>query len=453
MQVESPEYSRLEALYMQFEGLIPITHLCNGDGIALTTFNGNKSRPIHRWFTYKEGFSSTLYPWLVSKLSLVTERPIRVLDPFCGVGTSLLSAQFSIAPVHEALLGIEVNPFVAWVAKVKANWSLYNSEIIRALIPELVTKLHSISASDDKKTPLLLSTVNNPDYFDPGKLGKLLAIRDFIESTIPLPEKDFFILGWSAVLELASNLRKDGRALRRVENRISTPVEKLLEDQWHLMFQDLLLAKGTLIPNALTPITIYNEDGRTLSSLSRATAEQFDLILYSPPYPNNIDYSEVYKVELWLNGFVDTQEKFKELRLSTLRSHPSVSFPQTNYMAALNATSWPVRLTDALISALPKDSNYTWRSRLFRGYIEDMYLSLVNQYELTKTNGHVICVIGNSVHGNSHYQYCIAADLFIASLAQIIGFDIEELVIAREFTRRGLHSTFSRESVLIFRKP
>jgi DNA modification methylase len=33
----------------------------------------------------------------------------------------------------------------------------------------------------------------------------------------------------------------------------------------------------------------------------------FDLILTSPPYPNNIDYSEVYKLELWLLGFIDKQ--------------------------------------------------------------------------------------------------------------------------------------------------
>jgi len=42
-------------------------------------------------------------------------------------------------------------------------------------------------------------------------------------------------------------------------------------------------------------------DGRTLQ-IPELGGKAFDLIIYSPPYLNNIDYSEVYKLELWLSA-------------------------------------------------------------------------------------------------------------------------------------------------------
>ena len=35
--------------------------------------------------------------------------------------------------------------------------------------------------------------------------------------------------------------------------------------------------------------------------------------LLLPPYLNCIDYSEVYKLELWLMGFVSDQKRFREV--------------------------------------------------------------------------------------------------------------------------------------------
>jgi hypothetical protein len=59
--------------YINFQNEIPIS---NGDPDlwALPHFNGNKSLPIHRWFTYKEGFSANLLDWLCKAYSAVLVR-------------------------------------------------------------------------------------------------------------------------------------------------------------------------------------------------------------------------------------------------------------------------------------------------------------------------------------------------------------------------------------------
>lgn len=440
-------YRHLENLYADFQAALPIHRSTNNATQALTTFNGNKSQPIHRWFTFKEGFSAALFPWLINKLDIPQNGNFSILDPFCGVATSLLSAQLGNIPSLNNLIGIEINPFIAWVAETKLNWRLYDIQQIKSTIPDLIRQIKS-PGKIESEIPSL-STINNPTYFERGRLKDLIRTRDIIRANIPEPEQDFFLLGWSSIIEAASNLRKDGRALRLVSHKTQKPIHQLLENQLESMLKDLQVASKYL---PTTPAKILKHaDGRSLENLEQQSF-QYDLIIYSPPYPNNIDYSEVYKLELWLNEFITNQQEFRQLRLSTMRSHPSVKFPETNYFESIDSRSWSVKLIEALLRSLPHDKSLEWRSRLIRGYAEDMLISLRKQYQVVKDDGYVVCIVGNSVHGNSSYKFCIAADMIIAAIAQEVGFHVQELLIAREFNRRNFTSPFNRESILIFRK-
>src|SRR5437870_5328055 len=83
----------LEDEYLKFEKSIVCT---NGQPTAyahLPHFNGNKNQPIHKWFTYKEGFSSELLSWVCQTIGKDLNDIESLLDPYLGVATSLLSAQ------------------------------------------------------------------------------------------------------------------------------------------------------------------------------------------------------------------------------------------------------------------------------------------------------------------------------------------------------------------------
>ena len=56
----------------------------------LVSFQANKEEPVYRWFKYKEGFSSNLVRYFLTKYS---DKPGKVLDPFAGVGTTLFASQ------------------------------------------------------------------------------------------------------------------------------------------------------------------------------------------------------------------------------------------------------------------------------------------------------------------------------------------------------------------------
>ena len=70
---------------------IPITETTNRFDRKLVSFQGNKSKTVHSWFKYKEGYSTSLVESLINDFGIKKEEVI--LDPFSGSGTTSLTAQ------------------------------------------------------------------------------------------------------------------------------------------------------------------------------------------------------------------------------------------------------------------------------------------------------------------------------------------------------------------------
>ena len=49
-----------------------------------------------------------------------------------------------------------------------------------------------------------------------------------------------------------------------------------------------------------------------------------DLAVFSPPYPNSFDYTDVYNIELWMLGYLRQETDNSTLRLNTLCSHVQI---------------------------------------------------------------------------------------------------------------------------------
>src|SRR5437868_10964453 len=87
-------------------------------GFADSAFADNKHRPIHRWVPWIAGFSSEFVRDAFSRyLSSKRSKPAVVLDPFCGVGTTLIEA---LRCGHDTV-GFEINPYAALAARTKCE--------------------------------------------------------------------------------------------------------------------------------------------------------------------------------------------------------------------------------------------------------------------------------------------------------------------------------------------
>src|SRR5260221_5054335 len=95
-----------------------------------SNYEDTTSMARHRWYYYKEGFSPNLVEQAIQQTGISIED--LVVDPFNGSGTTTLTS--SILGFRS--LGIEVNPFTAFLAdaKVESSESADLLKVERSLI-------------------------------------------------------------------------------------------------------------------------------------------------------------------------------------------------------------------------------------------------------------------------------------------------------------------------------
>jgi hypothetical protein len=192
---------------------------------------------------------------------------------------------------------------------------------------------------------------------------------------------------------------------------------------------------------------IRQADGRT--SLI-ADGELLDLAVFSPPYPNNIDYTEVYKIEAWLLGLIDSQDDFRRQRLATMRSHPSIRWGAAAQDLAPAISKKIEALVAPVLEAVPDDRYATGRREVITGYVRDAASVFEHLKRSLGVHGRAVYVVGNSHHGGASESVTIAADLLLAKSAEICGFEVERFIEARRLRRRG-DGQFLRESVVVLK--
>ena len=429
--------------YENREKALPFALVPSLEAVAVPAVNDNL--PVHRWFRLKEAFSANLLREIIESIpELGKRKQLHLLDPFSGVGTGLLASQEMSAMGFKITgTGLEINPFLAFAGRTKTRWP----EIDPKRLLELGEEVLSDSTRFPSKIPRL-SSLTSGRCLSRHMSRRIVALRNVIQSHGHNATCHALLLGLAASIEPVSRIRKDGRALRIVQ-KCRTILLPTLVDQWHRMARDVEFLQDTL-PGAPVPLVVQG-DGRIPSKYG-VEANSIDLILTSPPYPNNIDYSEVYKLELWLMGFVSTATEFLRLRHSTFRSHPTIEvpYPSQDFMDELRKGSLKSLLNSLLRRA--RKSQKKWRQRLLIGYFSDMWEALREHYRCLRRNGYEVLVIGNSLHGGADDPYLIPTDIIVGTMAERLGFSVERILVTRSMKRRLSGNHFLRESIVVLKK-
>lgn len=424
--------------------------------------------PIHRWYYYKEAFSPQLPALLVEELGV--GRTGIVVDPFAGVGTTALA--LSSNPNVKKVIGVEYSPFASFVGRAK----LAAPNLNQKRILDHIRRLQEFPSASNVPVIPELAAFSNPEIFSTANLHALLKARDFVinDTRLAADERSFFLLGIAAVTEDLSSAMKDGRALRILRGRkrrrqgltpVADPFEgdgaqSAIVNQWLAMAEDL--DSGSEIFHESLHV---QGDARSLSRVIDPNGQRIipdasvGLHLYSPPYLNFIDYTEVYKLELWLLQMVSGQKSFRALREGTLRSHPSITFPSRS----APSSSAPVFAVIEHITKFLADQLARPETGPVHGfYFEDMYESLKEQYRTLINGGRIACIVANSVFSRRSVQdgkrielwrLPVMTDIFLARLAEAAGFEDIQIWGARNLQAKNVSAGFARESIVIARKP
>ncbi len=281
----------------------------------LVSFQANKGVPFYRWIKYKEAFSSELVLYFLNHFKFNNyNRKLKLLDPFAGVGTALLTAsKNNWETTGIDLLPVATTSIKAQVIANKINVELFSKRLHQFKNHNLFSEKSSYTFPHLKITERAFS--NNTEIY----------ISKFMSYLKRIKERDIHFLFWFAcisILEEISYTRKDGqylrwdyrsgRKLKSTFNKGAIPdfitsITKRLES-----FEADLLSRDTRTStNNFTLI-----EGSCLEELSKLSKGTYDLILTSPPYCNRYDYTRTYALELaYLNN---NEAKVKELRQALL---------------------------------------------------------------------------------------------------------------------------------------
>lgn len=246
--------------------------------------------------------------------------PRTCLDPFGGSGTTALTAQFlGIRPTT-----IEVNPFLADL--IEAKLFSYDTEQLQSDYLEVLHVSKNIRPSIKdlfKNAPktLIEPGIDSRWIYPKDVAKRILALREAIAQVKSPQNKVLLNVVLGSTLIALSNVivNGKGRKYRRgweTRQKTAADVELAFRGSFFEAFSDIC----HYARRASRDFSVIRGDSRT----SIDFVDETDFAVFSPPYPNSFDYTDIYNVELWMLGYLKSRPDNLRLRGETLRSHVQI---------------------------------------------------------------------------------------------------------------------------------
>ncbi|MGY3388724.1 hypothetical protein ACVWW6_001315 [Bradyrhizobium sp. USDA 3311] len=409
---------------------------------SIGTNAGAPEIPFQGWRHFKEAFP----PELIARA--VRESDIRVatcLDPFGGSGTSALACQFlGIRPTT-----IEVNPYLSDL--IEAKLSTYHLPALRGAFNRLIARVDDMEVSADlnafkRNAPATFVEpgVDSKFIYKRAILKRLLQFRSAIDLVRDERLRRLFKVLLGSVAIPVSNVTVSGKG-RRYRGGWRDRLTKT-QDVDRLFSELVQGAEADLKLFGSRPVRDYSllrGDARLLT----AKSEPIDLVVFSPPYPNSADYTDVYNVELWTLGYLNSRASNAELRARTLSSHVQL---QRVYAAPPNGS----KLLTAVLAKLQEQRNELWHRdipAMIGAYFADMRTILHSIYGRLSARGKVFMVVGESRYADVK----IPTAPILSALSADLGFQVlsqEPFRSMRVAPQQGGRPGLA-ETLIVLRKP
>jgi len=392
--------TRTATLEDWLEGRAP-THLSTNAGTPLVAFQA--------WRAFKEAFAPELIAQAFEETGDALGRPVKSsIDPFGGSGTTALASQF----LGAAPTTIEVNPYLADL--IEAKLATYNAA-------KLLDDYGDLLKRADNTTTDTMFPGAPITFVAPGKDGRyifslevarrLAGLRDAIMAVRNRSHRRLFRVLLAPVSLAVSNVVVSGKGRR---------YRRHWEDR-QASADDVISLFDAAFVQAVYDIQRFRNRRHLGYDLLRGDARvltpstgEYDVAIFSPPYPNSFDYTDVYNVELWVCGYLDSGIANRKLRLQTLRSH--VQIKRDYDVGGVNSHT-----LKRVANELDQVREHLWNATIpdmVTAYFGDMQTIMRRLHGSLVRKGRAYLVVGDSrYHG---VQVPVAE--ILAEIAKSIGF-------------------------------
>ncbi|HEV7737409.1 MAG TPA: DNA methyltransferase [Chlamydiales bacterium] len=429
---------------------------------ALATKNGNLNKvraedsAIHSWYRFVLSFPPHLVRDYLEKFGIGPEQ--RVLDPFCGTGTTLVECK----KLGIESLGIEANPIAHFASTVKLNWTP-NPQLLRSRSNEIATDVQMALESDghdslelfrpSSKTAKPLLTLDESKFklilsnsISPLPLHKtLLLIQRLNKNKSRILYQHQQLALAKAIVNSISNL-SFGPEVGVGKPKLDAPVLSSWIQNINSMAKDL----ETYQENN-KKADVYHADARQIKDLLEPNS--IDAVITSPPYPNEKDYTRTTRLESVLLGFIDSKDDLRKLKQGMVRSNTRNVYKADDDDLLIEGNEAIQRIADEIERRrieLGKTSGFErLYARVTKLYFGGMMKHLSDLRPKLRAGAHLAYVVGDQA---SYLRVMIRTGELLEEIASTLGYE----VIGRDLFRTRLATATReqlREEVVLLRWP
>lgn len=414
----------------------------------------------HDWYRFVLSFPPHLVRDCLNRFGVNSEQC--VLDPFCGTGTTMVECKKLGIPS----IGIEAHPMAYFASQVKVDWRVDPDALLEhaSNVARLASEKLEAQGIPDEDLPLFRSaskiTTNLntlptdawklllKDSISPLPLHKTLALLDGLKDH----KDDRFwrherlALAKALVFEI-SNL-SFGPEVGVGPAKRDAPVVAVWLNGVRAMVDDLReLQDG----NADTKVEVYQADSRSPHTVLRP--KSVDVVITSPPYPNEKDYTRTTRLESVLLGLIQSRQDLRLLKQSMVRSNTRGVYSTDRDDLLVTGHQEIKRIAEAIEKRrieLGKTSGFErLYARVTKLYFGGMARHLSSLRPILRPGAQLAYVVGDQA---SYLRVMIRTGQLIADLAESLGYQVIGIDLFRTRLATATREQL-REEVVLLRWP
>lgn len=418
----------------------------------IDTINGKASAsngyPFHSWYNFVLGYTPT-FPEYMLQREKVTKTDL-VVDPFVGSGTTQLVCKLNGIPS----IGIDANDFMIYAASQKLNWDIdinKYKQIKDKLIVNIKKDVQKINF-DDSETVGDLAEQYRPVYMDKRYISnkpliKIYIIKNNISKFCNDAELcNIFCFALSSILVPVSNISYGpGFGVKKPKDDADV-VEEYIK-KLNTIEKDLLSVnnqqKKTFAKSILG-------DSRKITSYVKENS--VSIMITSPPYPGDHEYTKHSKIELIFNKMAGDIDSFRTIKKRMLVSSTTNIYKENNARLLVEDVESIKNITDEIQRRLDADNATSGYEKLYTRLVWE-YFGCMKQvleecYKALKQGGKIALLVSDS---HAFKMVHIQTAEILKEIGEKIGFEKSEIVLW-QLKNSTSHKYKLRENILILEK-
>ena len=351
---------------------------------------------------------------------------MRILDPFCGTGTTGLSAAYH---GHDATT-VDINPFLVWLGRAKTG--RYRLDAVMRTRDACESVLRAVNRR--RGGEISLPPIHNIErWWSEDRLFFLAALRKAIseETDGKSKERTLLMVAFCRTLIKVSNAAFNHQSMSfKNENQRGLDIALDLRGVYRTDVE-LVLAGAEKNPPGACRVLLG--DARDMGAL---TDQRFDLVVTSPPYANRMSYVRELRPYMYWLGFLENGRDAGELDWASIGGTWGIATSRLMDWSRGRTKYWYEVLENAVEKISDKENaNGKIMANYVAKYFEDIWVHLENLRGVLADGARVHYIVGNS----TFYGVMVPVEEIYSEMLRQLGFkDVKCRAVRKRNSKKEL---------------